>query len=119
MSGPILWIVDSGPGRLAALSLDDPSWDKAMRELKALGILIIGLLPDSTSVTAVIDDLFSPFKQIIWVATQKIFAAKVKAQAVSRIDFDWLETARNVVRTKNRWEIFVKMEKHEISLVKH
>jgi hypothetical protein len=36
-----------------------------MRELKALGILIIGLLPDSTSVTAVMDDLFSPFKQII------------------------------------------------------
>lgn len=83
VSGPVLWIVDSGPGRLAALSLDDSSWDEAMKELRLQGILIIGLLPNSTSVTAVMDDLFGPFKQRTRTATQKIFAAKVKAHAES------------------------------------
>jgi hypothetical protein len=45
------------------------------------GVLICGLLPNSTSITAVMDDLFGAYKQAIRQQTQDIYAEKVKKHA--------------------------------------
>jgi hypothetical protein len=45
------------------------------------GVIICGLLPNSTSITAVMDDLFGAYKQALCRQTQDVHAKKVKKHA--------------------------------------
>ena len=45
------------------------------------GIIILGLLPNSTSVSAVMDELFSAFKMATRRSTQLVYAKKIKANS--------------------------------------
>eukprot|EP00956_Cyclotella_meneghiniana_P004388 scaffold5341_cov72-Cyclotella_meneghiniana.AAC.10 len=62
ISGPVMWTVDFGPGRVEANAVLTPDWDKWAIEMRDHGILIMILLPNSTALTALMDKLFGPFK---------------------------------------------------------
>ena len=79
VSGPVIWTCDTGQGRLACL--DDERWDEWALELREHGIILHGLLPNSTAVSAVMDELFRAFKIAFRKATLKHFARKIKTQA--------------------------------------
>lgn len=81
VSAPVLWIVDMGPGRIAANSIDMPEWDKWAQEMYLMGILVMPLLPNSTAVTALMDKLYGPFKAATRVTTQMIYAEKLQQHA--------------------------------------
>ena len=90
ISGPVLWDCDTGPGRLAKLSIDDPRWDEWAKKMHDKGVIIIGLLPNLTSVTALLDELFDCFKQATRIKTQNIYTRKVKenSKAVKKLKED-------------------------------
>ena len=78
-SGPVLFTCDTGQGRLACL--DDEGWDDWALEMREKGVILHGLLPNSTAVSAVMDELFRAFKIAFTQATHKHFARKIKTQA--------------------------------------
>lgn len=82
IQGPVFWMVDTGPGRLT--SIDGPLgliWDAWAKRMMEKGIILNGLLPNSTSVSAVMDELYRAFKISFRAATQRVFAKKIKANA--------------------------------------
>ena len=82
ISGPVLWTVDTGPGRLTSNQGEFARvWDEWAKKMHEQGIIICGLLPNSTTVSAVMDELYRAFKIATRKATQTVFAAKVKANA--------------------------------------
>jgi hypothetical protein len=81
VKGPLMLNCDTGPGRIGKVDFTDPSWELWADEMFNDGVLICGLLPNSTSITAVMDDLFGAYKQAIRRQTQDIYAEKVKKHA--------------------------------------
>ena len=78
-SGPVLWTLDFGQGRVSANTFETPEWDKWARDKYNKGILIMPLLPNSTAVTALMDYLFGPYKGACRDRSQVIFADHVLA----------------------------------------
>jgi hypothetical protein len=100
VKGPVLWTCDTGPGRLCS-NTDDAQWDEWAKKMMEKGIIICGLLPNSTSVSAIMDELFRAFKIAIRKSTQRVFARKVKenAAAVALLKADiaaWIERGEEV-----------------------
>ncbi len=86
VKGPVLWITDTGPGRLAKPDSDyrnekGETYDEIMERFAKMGIIITGLLPNSTAVTAVMDELFRAFKNATRAAAQIVYARKIKDNA--------------------------------------
>jgi len=80
--GPVMWTCDTGPGRLTSVDGElGPIWDEWAKKMMDKGVILNGLLPNSTSVAAVMDELFRKFKIATRAATQKVFAKKIKANA--------------------------------------
>ena len=80
--GPVMWNMDTGPGRLT--SIDGPIgevWDEWAKNMMQRGVILNGLLSNSTSVSAVMDELFRKFKIATRASTQKHFAKKIKKNA--------------------------------------
>ena len=51
-----MWTMNTGQGQLA--NLDDEGWDKWAESMRDQGVVINGLLPNSTAVMAITDKLF-------------------------------------------------------------
>ena len=82
VKGPVLWNVDSGPGRLAAVTEDNQqAYDVWLERLHNQGVLIHGLCPNTTSVSAVMDELFRAYKISQRANTKKVFALKIRKSA--------------------------------------
>ena len=82
VSGPVMWNMDTGPGRLCSVDGDlGELWDEWAESMMQRGVILCGLLPNSTSVSAIMDKLFRAFKIASRKATQKVFAKKIKANA--------------------------------------
>ena len=66
VKGPVMWTVDTGPGRLTSIEGEmGKEWDKWAKEMLEDGIILNGLLPNSTKVKAVMNDIFNAFKCVI------------------------------------------------------
>lgn len=83
VKGPV---VCYGPGRLAKPDSDyrnekGETYDEIMERFAKMGIIITGLLPNSTAVTAVMDELFRAFKNATRAAAQIVYARKIKDNA--------------------------------------
>ena len=72
--------MDTGQGRLA--NLDDEGWDEWAESMMNQGVIINGLLPNSTAVMAIMDELFRAFKNSLQASTHKHYAKKIKVNAV-------------------------------------
>lgn len=86
VKGPVLWITDTGPGRLAKVDSDfrnekGETYDDILKRFAKMGIFILGLLPNSTAVTAVMDELFRAFKNATRASAQAVYARKLKVNA--------------------------------------
>lgn len=90
VSGPVIWFLDFGQGRIAANTFQTPKWDKWAQEKWEKGVLIMPLLPNSTAVTALMDRLFGPFKAACREESQKIFARRIQehSEAVGKVKED-------------------------------
>ncbi|KAL7425468.1 hypothetical protein ACHAXM_000028, partial [Skeletonema potamos] len=89
--GPVLWITDTGPGRLSRRDSDfrndaNETYDDIMKRFAEEGIFINGLLPNSTAVTAVMDELYRAFKNACRSSTQDVYARKLQANARAVIE---------------------------------
>ena len=62
VKGPILWNVDSGQGWLANTEGNEDKYAMRDKKMHNKGIIIVGLCPNSTSVTAIMVKLFRAFK---------------------------------------------------------
>ena len=71
--------MDTGQGRMA--NLDDEGWDKWAKECLQKGIILNGLLPNSTAVMAIMDELFRAFKDKLRQSTHEVYSKKIKANA--------------------------------------
>ena len=81
-TGPVMWTADTGPGRLTSVEGElGKEWDRWSTEMLRDGIILNGLLPNSTEVTAVTDELFNSFKCATRGNTHNVFACKIKANA--------------------------------------
>ena len=79
-----LWTVDTGPGRLLSVEGElGEACDEWAKKMMEKGVILNGLLPNSTSVSAIMDELFRAFKIKTRKATQKVWAQKIKANAKS------------------------------------
>ena len=76
-----MWTTDTGQGRLA--NLEDEGWDKWSEEMRNKGVIINGLLPNSTAVLAIMDELFRAFKNSLRKSTHDHYAKKIKANGVN------------------------------------
>ena len=74
-----MWTMDTGQGRLA--NLDDESWDERAASMINRGVIINGLLPNSTTVLAIMDDLYCAFKADLHKCTHDHYAEKIKANS--------------------------------------
>ena len=102
ISGPVMWTVDFGPGRVEANAVLTPDWDKWAIEMRDHGILIMILLPNSTALTALMDKLFGPFKAACRENSQVLYAKRIQEHS----------TAVNVIKAKmSRGEEVTKEEK--------
>ena len=79
VKGPVMWIMDTEQGRMA--NLDDEGWDEWAEEMWEKGIIINGLLPNSTTVMAIMDKLFRAFKGALKHSIHGHYAKKIKANA--------------------------------------
>ena len=78
VKGPVLWNVDSGPGRLANTEGNEDKYAMWSKKMHDKGIIIVGLCPNSTSVTAIMDELFRAFKLDFRSSARQVYAAKIK-----------------------------------------
>ena len=91
VSGPVMWNMDTGPGRLCSNDGElGELWDEWAESMMQRGVILCGLLPNSTSVSAIMDELFRAFKIASRAATQKVFAKRVKAnaKAIAKLKLD-------------------------------
>ena len=82
VKGPVFWLVDTGPGRLCSVdSKYSEMWEAWGKRMMQKGVIVSGLLPNSTSVSAVLDELFRSFKIAMRKHASLVYAAKIKAHA--------------------------------------
>ena len=79
VKGPVMWTMDTGQGRLA--NLDNESWDAWAALMINRGVIINGLLPNSTTVLAIMDDLYCAFNAILRKSTHGHYVKKIKANS--------------------------------------
>ena len=79
LTGPVMWTMDTGQGRMA--NLEDEGWDEWAEEMRHKGIIMNGLLPNSTAVMAIMDELFRAFKDKLRKSTHEQYSKKIKANA--------------------------------------
>ena len=58
-------------------------WEAWAESMMRRGVILLGLLPNSTSVSAVLDEVFCALKIATRKATQQVYAKKIKANARS------------------------------------
>ena len=63
------------------VNLEDEGWDEWAEEMREKGIIINGLLPNSTAVMAIMDELFRAFKDALKHSIHNHYAKKIKANA--------------------------------------
>ena len=93
VKGPVMWTMDTGQGRLANLA--DESWDEWALKMINRGVIINGLLPNSTTVLAIMDELFRAFKADLRSYTHDHYARKIKANSKAIVKRK-LEIARKI-----------------------
>lgn len=59
-------------------NLDDEGWDKRAEKMRNKGIILNGLLPNSTQVIAIMDELFRAFKNLLQQPTHGHYSRKIK-----------------------------------------
>ena len=95
-----MWTADTGPGRLCSVdSKMAEEWEAWAESMMRRGVILLGLLPNSTSVLAVLDELFRAFKIAIRKATQRVYAKKIKTNARS-VRRKKLEIAERMARNE-------------------
>ena len=82
LTGPVIWNVDMGPGRLAKCDGNTGKWEKWAASMHDAGVIMNGLLPNSTQVTAIMDELYGAFKGAIHTNTLMAFARRIKEKAL-------------------------------------
>ena len=82
IKGPVMWTVDTGPGRLTSIDGEHAEeWEEWAREMMVKGVILNGLLPNSTTVSTIMDKLYRAFKIACRVSTHLVYARKIKANA--------------------------------------
>jgi len=77
LTAPVIWNCDTGPGRLPVNDGEEQQWEKWAQEMMEKGVILHGLLPNSTSVSAVMDELYRSFKISTRMETVRVFAGKI------------------------------------------
>ena len=99
--GPAMWTRDTGQGCLA--SLDDPTWDEWASKMRESGIIINGLLPNSTTVLAIMDELHRAFENALRQSTHEHRSRKIEKNA-TQISGRKVEIARKSARGESAAE---------------
>ena len=83
-----MWTMDTGQGRLA--NLNDEEWDEWVMKMLYKGVILNGLLPNATSLLAIMDEIFRAFKSGLCISTHRHYAEKIKADSkgVTRLKVD-------------------------------
>ncbi len=80
--GLVMWTVDFGPGCMTTVDeSNDQKYNAWTLQLWDKGVYVNGLCPNTTSVSAIMDELFCAFKIDTCCETKKLFVCKIYAQA--------------------------------------
>lgn len=97
IKGPVLWMMDAATNRTVANAAKTPEWDEWAKDMYSRGVLIYLLLPNATSVLAVMDELFRAYKADCRIFAQKVFAQKLQKNAREVAELKKEHAARRAV----------------------
>lgn len=82
-----MWTMDTGRGQPA--NLDDEEWYEWAMKMLSKGVILNGLIPNATSISAIMNELFRAFKSGLRISTHQHYTKKIKAnaKAITRLKF--------------------------------
>ena len=69
-------------GQVWLANLDDEGWDEWAESMLNQGVIINGLLPNSTAAMEIMDEIFRAFKNSLQASTHKHYTKKIKINAM-------------------------------------